>query len=122
MADVFKAMRDFQEITKGISPADLDAMMRVAEHFPDCKFTVPTPGTEAKLNGVSAADIAKLVADVPAGQPIPTKRELIERLGGNPKSSRDQSKVAKVLPTVPEIEIRPGQKAQMLRRLTGPAE
>ncbi len=121
MADVLKALRDFAELTKGIPPEDLEAMRRIADLVPGCKFTVPTPGTDAKLNGVSAADISKLVADIPAGQPIPTKREIIEYLGGNPKSSRDQSKVAKVLPSVPEIEIVPGQKAQMLRRIAGPS-
>lgn len=121
MADLFKAMRDMSALTAGLSPEQLEVMAQVAALRPGAKFTVPTPGTEGKLNGIDPADISKLIRDIPAGQPIPTKREIVERLGGNPKSSRDQGKVAKVLPNVPEIEIHPGTRTQMLRRLTGPA-
>lgn len=118
MADLFKEMRYLDSLVQGLSGEQMAMLRQIMEARPDAKFTVQTPGTEPKLNGITIADISALVADIPEGQPTPTKREIIENLGGNPKSSRDQGKVAKLLPNVPEIEMIPGKKAQMLKRLT----
>jgi hypothetical protein len=118
MADLLKASREYHSLMvgSGLSSDELDLLKKIAQNHPDAKFTVPTPGSESKLNGIDVKDVSALISNRRPGQPI-TKREILEGLGGNPKSSRDQSKIAKVLPLVPEIEIRPGQKAQMLRRL-----
>ena len=119
MADLLKMMRDLHALTSGlgISDDDFAVLHRVAITVQSAKFTVPTPGTEAKLNGVSVSDISALVVDIPAGQPVPTTSEIIRNLGGNPKSNKDRTKVVTLLPDVPEINIIPGQKTQMLRRI-----
>jgi hypothetical protein len=104
-----QAMANFTEAQK--------AAVKELSAVPGATFTVPTPGTEARLNGLAAADISALVRDREPGQEL-SKRELCEGAGGNPKSGRDMAKVAKVLPDVPEIEYRKGTRSLYVRRLT----
>lgn len=119
--DLLQMMREQEQALQGIAPEQREVLQALAKSRPDCKFIVPTPGTESKLNGVSTADISKLVVNMPAGQEL-SKRELVEGLGGNPKSSRDVGKVTKILPDVPEIEMKPGVRGVLLRRLNGPSQ
>lgn len=125
MADLLKMMRDLHTLTNGMGITDDDfaALQRVAITVPSAKFTVPTPGTESMLNGkkIVVADISALVVDIPMGQPVPTTTEFIRNVGGNPKSAKDRKAITDLLPQVPEINIIPGQKTQMLRAITGPA-
>jgi hypothetical protein len=119
MADLAKVAREYNALL-AVLPADQrDSVLQLSQN-PDVKVIIRTPGTEPKLNGVTAADISALVRDFEPGQAV-TKRVIIEGLGGNPKSSSDAGKVAKAIPSVPELEIRPGRKGEILRRLTNQA-
>lgn len=93
------------------------AAVKALSTVPGATFTVPTPGTESKLNGLSVADISALVRDREPGQEL-NKKDIVEGLGGNPRSNRDVGKVSKLLPDVPEIEYRKGQRSLYVRRLT----
>lgn len=119
--DILKVIREREQALWGFTPEQRLALEQVAKDRPDCKLVIPTPGTESQLNGVTPADISKLIVDIAPGQEL-SKRELVEGLGGNPKSSRDMGKVNKILPDVPEIEVKPGTRGVLLRRLTGPSQ
>jgi len=118
MTDLVKVLREYKELMSSLSP-EVIAWLEELATKPGAKLTIPTPGTEPKLNGLLAADISAMAANIPEGQ-SPTMSEIVRNVGGNPKSSADRTKVKNLLPFVPEIKVIPGRRTQIIRTIAPP--
>lgn len=121
--DVLRQIRETKEVTKDFSPEQIAMLTEIAENNPKMKLIMPTPGTESTLNGLTADDLSELLADTPLGESLPNVPQITMRAGGNPKSNKDKTKVAKILDTMPEVQITKGTRKQMVKiALAAPIE
>lgn len=114
--NILRRMAELEAILAPLTP-EQRLLVESLGKIPGAKLTIQTPGTEARLNGVKASDISALVREMDDGY-HPTLGEIVEDLGGNPRSQSDKGKVRRVLELVPEIDIDPGRRTVFTKRLT----